>query len=87
MDLNFEARRLLRQQLDLAAADYARLAEGLALKGVRMTPKALSNKINRGTFSFSFFIQCLLALGVETPTLNLTHLTRHVPLPGESPER
>jgi len=75
--------------MDLAVADYARLAQGLALRGIRMTQKALSNKINRGTFtfSFSFFIQCLLALGVETPTLYLTHPTRCVSPPGDVPER
>jgi hypothetical protein len=32
--------------------------------GIDIDPKALSNKVGRGTFSFAFFLQCMKALGV-----------------------
>lgn len=37
--------------------------------GVDIDPKALSNKVGRGTFSFAFFLQCMKALGVKNVSL------------------
>ena len=69
VDWNFEARRLLREQLTQAGLDYADLASRLALRGTHLTAKALTNKINRGTFSLAFFLECMQALNVETVSL------------------
>lgn len=69
-DWNFEARRVLRQQMAVAGLDYADLASRLAHSGLKMTPKALNNKINRGTFTFAFFLQCMNAMGLTSISLS-----------------
>lgn len=48
---------------------YKELSRALETLGIEESPKVLSNKINRGTFSFAFFLQCMRALGVRTVTL------------------
>lgn len=37
---------------------------------MRIEPKALTNKVARGTFSMVFFLQCMCVLGVESLQLN-----------------
>jgi hypothetical protein len=41
-----------------------------AVCGVDIDSKALANKVGRSTFSFSFFLQCMRALGVDTVRVN-----------------
>ncbi|MFX7866237.1 DUF6471 domain-containing protein, partial [Acinetobacter baumannii] len=53
MDWQREARRLLRAQMALKDVRYKGLARALESVGVFEEPKALANKINRGTFSFA----------------------------------
>lgn len=65
VDWQREARRLLRAQMALADVDYKGLARALERVGLDENPKALSDKINRGTFSFVFFLQCMAALKVD----------------------
>lgn len=55
----WKARVLLRREMAAAGLGYAELAEALALQGLSLTPKVLSNKINRGTFTMAFFMQCM----------------------------
>jgi DNA (cytosine-5)-methyltransferase 1 len=43
---------------------YKELTRALERVGVRKEPKALPNKINRGTFSWAFFLQCVRALDI-----------------------
>ena len=64
VDWQKEARRLLRAQLVLKDMGYKELSRALESVGVEESPKALSNKISRGTFSFAFFLQCMKALDV-----------------------
>lgn len=70
MDWQKEARRLLRAQMALRDVRYKGLARALENIGVFEEPKALANKINRGTFSFAFFLQCMRALDIDTVRLN-----------------
>lgn len=42
---------------------YARLAEILEGAGIDENERNLRNKINRGTFSATFMIQCFVAMG------------------------
>ncbi|WP_207003310.1 DUF6471 domain-containing protein [Trinickia mobilis] len=49
MHLQREARRLLRAQIALKDVRYKELAHALERIGVFEEPKALTNKINRGT--------------------------------------
>lgn len=78
MNWKKEARVLVRAELvrrDLSYKDFAILLEGI---GVSFEPKALSNKISRGTFSFVFFLQCMHALEVESVNLCITKSIKDV---------
>lgn len=61
----WKARVLLRREMAAAGIGYAELAEALALQGLSLTPKVLSNKINRGTFTLAFFLQCMAICKVD----------------------
>jgi DNA (cytosine-5)-methyltransferase 1 len=52
-------------KVELARADigYDELIKRLADIGVHETYTGIAAKINRGTFSFMFFMQCMRALG------------------------
>jgi hypothetical protein len=69
VDWQLDARRLLRAQLALKNMGYKELSRALETIGIEESPKVLSNKISRGTFSFAFFLQCMRALGIKTVTL------------------
>jgi hypothetical protein len=69
VDWKQEARRLLRAQLALKDLTYKGLSRALLSVGIDESPKALANKISRGTFSFSFFLQCMRALDIDTVRL------------------
>ncbi len=62
---NQRATNLLKSQMVLAGANYEQLIQRLAAIGVDESYKGIANKINRGTFSFVFFMQCMKALGVN----------------------
>lgn len=65
-----EARRLLHVELARKDIGYKELSRALeTVCGVAIDPKALSNKVGRGTFSFAFFLQCMKALGVNNVSL------------------
>lgn len=68
-DWKKEARKLLRVQLDLKDVTYKGLSRALLSVGVDEEPKALANKIARGTFSFAFFLQCMRALNIDVVRL------------------
>ena len=59
------AKGILKSELKLRNMTYANLAERLAQNGVFETEANLRNKISRGSFTASFFLQCLLAIGCE----------------------
>lgn len=66
----WKARVLLRREMAAAGIGYADLAEALALQGVSLTPKVLSNKINRGTFTLAFFLRCIAICKVDRVSLS-----------------
>ncbi len=49
---------------------YDQLAAKLAEIGVEDSARNIINKINRGTFSAIFFLQCLEALGLKSLRLD-----------------
>ena len=78
-DWNVEARVLLKREMAAAGVGYAELSESLLLEGLCLSPKVLSNKVNRGTFTMAFFLQCMAILKVgvvrvrrDAPTENPT---------------
>lgn len=71
VDWSREARRVLKAELAKCDASYKTLSRALEELGIEENPKALSTKINRGTFSFAFFLQCMRALRVGKIRLEL----------------
>ncbi|ELH4237460.1 hypothetical protein ROW45_004039 [Vibrio fluvialis] len=64
-ELNIRASNLLKAELRRAGVGYAELCQRLAVIGVNESYKGVANKINRGTFSFVFFMQCMKVLDVK----------------------
>jgi hypothetical protein len=56
-------RGILRAELARRNLNYVDLADLLRAIGVEDTPKNLSNKIARGRFTATFFMQCMRAIG------------------------
>ena len=57
-----KAKGLLRAEMVRRNLSYEDLTEKLKGIGVEESPKNLSNKIGRGTFTAGFFLQCLEAI-------------------------
>lgn len=64
-ELNIRASNLLKAELQRAGVGYAELCNRLEKIGVHESYKGVANKINRGTFSFAFFMQCMKVLDVK----------------------
>lgn len=60
------AAQTLKAELAKAGVTYENLIQRLNAIGVDESYKGVASKINRGTFSFLFFAQCMKALGRET---------------------
>jgi len=60
------AAQTLKAELAKAGVTYENLVRRLNAIGVYESYKGVASKINRGTFSFLFFAQCMKALGRET---------------------
>lgn len=61
-----EARRIVQVELARKDIGYKELSRALeSVCGVDIDPKALANKVGRGTFSFAFFLQCMKALDIK----------------------
>lgn len=65
-DWNRRATQILKAELVLSGVSYEELVRRLAAFGVTESYKGLANKINRGAFTFVFFMQCMKALGKST---------------------
>jgi hypothetical protein len=57
------AAQTLKAELAKAGVTYENLIQRLNAIGVDESYKGVASKINRGTFSFLFFAQCMKALG------------------------
>lgn len=63
------AANLLKAELARSGQTYDDLIQKLKAIGVEETYKSISAKINRGTFSFAFFMQCMEAMSIKTVRL------------------
>lgn len=61
-----QAANLLKAELTRNGVTYEALVGKLKAIGVEETHSAIVSKINRGMFSFVFFMQCMKALGIKT---------------------
>lgn len=69
-DWQAQAKGIIRGELKRRNLSYADLAERLTAIGVKETERNISNKIARGSFTATFFLQCMEAIGVHTIHLN-----------------
>jgi Domain of unknown function (DUF6471) len=63
------AKRFLKAELARADVGYRELAERLEKHGLKETEASIANKISRGTFSATFFLASLVAIGKEQVSL------------------
>ena len=61
---------ILKAEIARRHLTYADLVEKLAAIGVKETDVNIRNKISRGGFSATFFVQCLVAIGAHTVRLH-----------------
>lgn len=64
------AANTIKAELARAGIGYEELIHRLSAIGVQESYAGIAAKINRGTFSFIFFAQCMKALGRETLRLD-----------------
>lgn len=60
-----EAKRILKAEIARHGLTYKALVARLAAIGVEDEERAISNRISRGKFPFTFFLQCMRAMGVS----------------------
>lgn len=56
---------LVRMEMERQGLAFKELSRRLERLGVSLPGPQLSNKINRGSFSCAFFLQCMRALDVD----------------------
>jgi len=63
-----EARRILKSEMQRRDFSFKQLADALQADGTGETEtvQTLINKVNRGRFSFAFFLRATRAMGVNT---------------------
>ena len=66
-----QASGIVRAYLARKNFRYQDLARALQGIGIDETANSIGNKLSRGTFSFTFFLQCMYALRIDTVELNL----------------
>ena len=64
-DWNDKVKRLLKSELVRRGISNSDLATMLEQIGIEETKSSIDSKISRGTFSASFFLQCLTVIGCE----------------------
>ncbi|WP_287395522.1 DUF6471 domain-containing protein [Mesorhizobium sp.] len=62
-DWTLEAKNILKGELKRRGVTYSQLCDLLGKMGISETEANIKNKISRGGFSFSFFLQCMGAIG------------------------
>ena len=71
-DWENEVKGLLKAEVKRRNLTYEQLAAKLAEIGVHDSARNIINKINRGTFSAVFFVQCLRAMGCRSVSIEST---------------
>lgn len=70
-DWNEYSKGILKSKLAKNNVKLQDLVIALKTIGVNETYSSVSSKINRGTFSFTFFLQCMYALRIKNININL----------------
>ena len=64
-----KASNIIKAELKKKGVGYSDLCQKLQQIGIPETIASITTKINRGTFSFAFFLQCISV--ISTTTLHL----------------
>ena len=75
-DWEREATRTLKAELALRGVTYASLVGRLEAIGVVETERSIANKMSRGKFPFTFYLQCLRAVGVDQASVRIPRLQK-----------
>ncbi|MBN8503359.1 MAG: hypothetical protein J0L58_02710 [Burkholderiales bacterium] len=67
------AKQLLKAEFARQGVTYKVLVKRLEAIGIKDDEKAIANRISRGRFQFTFFLQCMRALGVTEVDLRDRH--------------
>lgn len=67
---NRRSTNMLKAELARAGIGYEELIRRLGDIGIEESYKGIANKINRGAFTFAFFMQCMKALNKTKITLD-----------------
>ena len=65
-DWNKHVAGMLKAELKRRHMSYKDLADKLGAIGIEDSERNITNKVNRGTFSAAFLVQCLEAIGLHT---------------------
>lgn len=65
------SKAILKSELAKKNIDYIQLSSKLAELDIHESPANLNSKINRGKFSFAFFIQCMQAIKTNKITIDI----------------
>jgi hypothetical protein len=76
MNMENEARRIVRAELVRRGITYKGLAARLVAMGVKQTERSIANKMSRGTFTFVFVLQCLQAIGAKSMTMKVKSMRK-----------
>lgn len=69
-DWNKQASNLIKAELKRRGISYEQLQEKLAAINIEETSNSINVKINRGAFSFAFFLQVMKAIGAKNLRLD-----------------
>lgn len=69
-DWKASAKNILKAELARKGVDYETLVKKLEEFGVEESYNSINTKINRGSFTFQFFLQCMKAIGVNDIRIN-----------------
>ncbi|MCX7121708.1 MAG: DUF6471 domain-containing protein [Gammaproteobacteria bacterium] len=61
-----KATNMIKGELTRRGIGYDELQEKMAVMGIEETANSINVKINRGSFSFVFFLQVMKAIGAKT---------------------
>jgi len=64
-DWKASAKNILKSELTRKGVDYETLAAKLKELGIEENYNSINTKINRGAFTFQFFLQCMKAIDVN----------------------
>lgn len=69
-DWNKLAAGIVKAELKRRNISYEQLVAKLEKMGIHETHASILNKMSRGSFQFSFFLQCAVAIGIKNLRLD-----------------